>query len=995
MLTVGWERKRMTFMKGERSQEAFENRLLHKGLLARVFLAIFIPAAVFVGSLSLLPKEVQAAECPATPFSASGYFFNSYESLEYSPDGHPIQHLKVNYADGRQFRLTWSYYDDECNSASVTGNQVTISLPAGVSNWSVRVVSPTRIEIWNDQNNTAITGFDIPAYPAYTSIAFGGTIDGGASTFGTRKLKMNQSGEPPVFTGTLPKPEACASVADGTIGGSNPYFFDSYEHAEYVDGFLRVHLRLKTPRNDGRPFRSGIATGDENCTLTSGALSPLGTAITQRVRYFSFRMISETDWQLWDDENNQPLTCSTCSGSLPAGAKFVQWFGSVDNGASTISTTPFAPVEVAPEPVYAECCSSVVFLPGIQSSVLKKGTDILWPPTFGDVSGDLSALMLNPDGTAVTPDVEVSGILQNFDMGPISVPIYSGFSSFMNALVANTGDDINIREWKALPYDWRFSPEKILQDGVQTPSGTMYLLDEIERVALDSATGKVTIVTHSMGGLMGKAIIKALEEQEKADLVDSFVMVGTPQLGTPESIPGLLHGDGADISYGPFSFINKAQARTLGSNMQAAYNLLPSSTYLSTVIDPVVVFDNTTPITQNWRNQWGLSLGNLGEFYQFLSGNVLGIPVRSQPSYSDTQNPSVLKTHLLANADAFHAEFDSYVFPPSIRVVQIAGWGLDTLKGIEYTEDDGVIDFIPRFTTEGDSTVVYPSAVSSFGEVYYFNLDIYGDVAPDTEHRDFLSSNPILDVIKEIISKGVVSTASYISAGKPNPADVQDRLLVGVHSPLTLGVFDNLGRFTGIDESISDLEIQFTKKEIPGSKYFSFGEGKYVILPDGGTYNFKFKGTGTGTATINVERISNDTVSEVISYVDVPVSEGVLASFVIENDSSNLNLEIDLNADGQVDTYVAAEGQVLTLTELLVNLKTVVQNLSASEKFKRELLKRVDRIEKKIGKQKNKKATKTVMNLEKKIAKKSEKGEISSTDAQEVLNLLEQIENAI
>jgi hypothetical protein len=351
----------MAGMKGRHAQAAFGNQALYKGLLARVFLAIF----VFVAVWNVAPSDAQAAECPSS-FSASGYFFNTFESVEYSPEGYPIQHLKVNYPDGRAFRLNWSYFDDECNSASVTGNQVTISLPSGVSDWSVRVVSPTRIEVWNDQNNIAITGFDIPAYPTYTSIAFGGTIDGGASTFGTRKLKMNQNGVPPVLDGTLSKPDVCASVADGAIGGINPYFFDTYEHAEYVDGLLRVHLRFKTPFNDGRPFRSGISTGDENCIMTSGALNPVGTAITQRVRYFSFRMISETDWQLWDDESSQPLTCSTCSGSLPVGAKYVQWFGSIDAGASTISTTPFAPTEfVALDPV--------IVVPGILGSMQKDG----------------------------------------------------------------------------------------------------------------------------------------------------------------------------------------------------------------------------------------------------------------------------------------------------------------------------------------------------------------------------------------------------------------------------------------------------------------------------------------------------------------------------------------------------------------------------------------------------------------------------------------------
>lgn len=440
----------MTGMEGERLVANLGNQALYKGFLARVFLAIFVS----VTFLFVWPVSVQAAECPSS-FSAGGYFFNTSESVEYSPDGYPIQHLKVNYPDGRPFRLMWSYFDDECNSASVTGNQVTMSLPSGVSDWSVRVVSPTRIEVWNDQNNTVITGFDIPAYPAYTSIAFGGTIDGGASTFGTRKLKMNQSGEPPVYTATLPKPEACASGADGSAGGSNPYFFDAYEHAEYVDGLLRVHLRLKTPYNDGRPFRSAVSTGNENCVIASGTLSPLDTTITQRARYFSFRMISDTAWQLWNDETNEALTCVTCSGTLPAGAKYVQWFGSVDAGASTISTTPFAPTEsVALDPV--------IVVPGILGSMEKDGVWVLDP------------------------------ILH----------VYDNLVETLDANEYTLGVDLF-----TFPYDWKKS-------NTETALLLKAKIDEVKSIC---DCNKVDVVAHSMGGLVTRQYVQSTNYENDID----------------------------------------------------------------------------------------------------------------------------------------------------------------------------------------------------------------------------------------------------------------------------------------------------------------------------------------------------------------------------------------------------------------------------------------------------------------------------------------------
>ena len=89
--------------------------------------------------------------------------------------------------------------------------------------------------------------------------------------------------------------------------------------------------------------------------------------------------------------------------------------------------------------------------------------------------------------------------------------------------------------------------DKIIEEGIKTPQGTIDLIQRIEELASNSDTGKITIVAHSMGGLLGKAIIKKLENSGKENLIDSFVMIGTPQLGTPQAVATILHGDGEGI----------------------------------------------------------------------------------------------------------------------------------------------------------------------------------------------------------------------------------------------------------------------------------------------------------------------------------------------------------------------------------------------------------------------------------------------------------------
>ena len=80
-----------------------------------------------------------------------------------------------------------------------------------------------------------------------------------------------------------------------------------------------------------------------------------------------------------------------------------------------------------------------------------------------------------------------------------------------------------INEWKALPYDWRLALEDMLASGKKIgekngednisyldATSTPYIFQELERLAETSDTGKVTIITHSNGGLVAKYLLRQL-----------------------------------------------------------------------------------------------------------------------------------------------------------------------------------------------------------------------------------------------------------------------------------------------------------------------------------------------------------------------------------------------------------------------------------------------------------------------------------------------------
>ena len=192
-------------------------------------------------------------------------------------------------------------------------------------------------------------------------------------------------------------------------------------------------------------------------------------------------------------------------------------------------------------------------------------------------------------------------------------------------------------------------------------------------LAENSRTGKVSIIAHSMGGLLGKELVQMLDEKGESDLVDSFIMVGSPQLGTPQAIGSLLHGDSEGILKG--FIVNSTSARSISKNFETTYDLLPSRTYFEKVSDPVISFSESWfqlfSIDGTWYDYWGESIQNFVELQEFLSGSGV---IRTSVYPKNPQVPAVLRSDLLDNADMYHSMYDSYDFPDNIHVVQIAGW---------------------------------------------------------------------------------------------------------------------------------------------------------------------------------------------------------------------------------------------------------------------------------------------------------------------------------
>lgn len=939
------------------------------------------------GMILAMPHSAYAADCNTGPATASGYFFTSYTNEERTVDGYAIEHFKINpvYADGREFKLFWSFLNDECAGATVDSYQQLIRLPPGVSSWSIRFVNSFTFVVWDDTSNSRITEYRIIDIPEYFTIRFGGSIDGNSSTYIGTPVKINtNTGSAPVLSATLPTPSGCISMV------STGYLYDPYEHSEYVDGLLRVHLRLKSPYNDGRFGNLGALVGDPNCTMHLKPVLPVSHVLSY-VRYYSMRMVSPTHWEMWNDEKDSVMDCTGCEGDIGTDSPFVQWQMSIDGGASTLQTTPQSPTENFKPP----CCSSVAFLPGLEGSRLLGTIAPLWPPLVPAAFSDtLNQLALDENNKSIS-QVYVDGLVNDFYFHKI----YAPFSEYMNELVSIG----KIKSWEPLAYDWRYSPEYIVSHDVQTTNGTMNMVHEVEQLAQGSKTGKVTLIGHSLGGLVGKVLIRALQDKGEAHLIDNFILVASPQLGTSQAAAGLLHGDREAIPAGlplPGFIVNPGTAREIGQNFQSAYDLLPSTKYFERVSDPIIKFDPQSSFTLSWRNFFGQCSSNeycvnsYVNFFGFLTGADV---TRSNPGPGDLLTPKVLNPDRLLAAKSFHDQYDSFNYPSSIEVTQIAGWGLPTAKGIKYQNEHFLGFTIPLpgyetiHTREGDETVVYPSAIGSAGKTYFFNLFDYNDESGGSfDHASILNAEPVQVAIKNIIDGHTILNSGFISESKPPVSDLADQLAVSTHSPVLLSVTDAVGHLTGV-VSGQDRSSQFllTKEEIPGSTFTAFGGNQYVYLPTQGSYVFTFTGSGSGPATVDISTLVGDSIQQNQTYSDIPVTSATVGAFATSDSGlQDIHIQLDQNGDGQADAYVAADGGSLSLNELVANLITAINTSSLKDKQKTQLQNKVQNLKSKIEKQIQKQVN-LLQKINNQVAKSLAKGNLDMTSASNISTLLD------
>lgn len=675
--------------------------------------------------------------------------------------------------------------------------------------------------------------------------------------------------------------------------------------------------------------------------------------------------------------------------------------------------------------------SNVLFIPGLEASRLYQGTvlncqinceDQLWEPNFNT---DVKDLYLNEDGTSKYGFIYTRDIIKETNtptpMGLAGQNIYKSFSNMMNDLTS--GDSPNkMARWEAYPYDWRQGVEDIINNGTEYENGKKFLIPILENLVASSTTGKVTIIAHSNGGLIAKALMIKLQEMKDVgtnnlvDKIDNIILVAVPQVGTASAVSAIIHG--YDQSKLGGILMTKLQARELGRNMESAYGLLPSREYINRIgASPINFLDDPveSEVTDIFINKYGNVIDSYGEYVSFILGNE----GREQPEVSATSLPIKLSGTLFSRAEILHNKIDTWAPPSGVRVIEVAGWGIDTVASFEYypkyectpsglggvVKCGYVLDERPRFTIDGDKTVVVPSAhyMNNAGGVEKYwvdmkkhNSELFLGVRRNREHKDILEINALNNMIEAVIKKTDIVFDNILK--NTEPVDQENRFRLSVYSPITLGVYDSLGNFTG-KVCPTSYDFCYIKDDIPNSSYLEFGEGKYLNLPEGNLEKVVLEGTDIGMFTYESEKVSPGGVSTTTRFVNVPVTPQTKVEIFVKPDNQT-EMNIDTNSDGVTDIIIKPNEVFDPIIYLRVMRKTV-ENLDIIKARRTGFLNRIDATIKAIQKGKINRAKlklerfEGVLNIiiDRKDSKKTRPHKITKVEAEQLLIMLDTLLN--
>lgn len=458
-------------------------------------------------------------------------------------------------------------------------------------------------------------------------------------------------------------------------------------------------------------------------------------------------------------------------------------------------------------------------------------------------------------------------------------------------------------------YDWR-KPN--------ADSATNYLIPIIDQALLESSTGSVDIVAHSMGGLVARAYIQGSEYR---DDVDDFIMMGTPNHGSSDTymlweggkIPNNWNKSIQSAVYFYSLFLQYATAGTL-DRYDVIHQEITSIQELLPTYDYLIDLDNGSElIPSEVMTERNLFLQVLnddieGELTNIV--NVTNIVGTGEPTISGIEVVQVDDSKLWTDGKPQPLTpvpsdnlGDGRVTEDSAKIE--AGFGFP--PGPSLSNKNSLFGKLVRLFT---STVIADTQCDEF---------VFGmcEVVIESEHS-ILPTTAIQDVFFRL---GLSPTTLALTP----PVEPENMLTFLVASPVEITVTNSNGQ--RISRNINEIpSALFSGPDDPTGP-------KIVIIPNAGDgeYSVELVGVADGSYHLGISNLN--TTGSSIHTVENTVSSG-----------QGIGYSIQYNSDEQIISESVSEPFEIgtddkTSLELVEELIILVDSSDLKKKYKKSLQK--------------------------------------------------------
>lgn len=467
--------------------------------------------------------------------------------------------------------------------------------------------------------------------------------------------------------------------------------------------------------------------------------------------------------------------------------------------------------------------ANILFIPGIKGTELWEGENKRWFPRNKE---DL-------------PSLEIQNQLDpGMPLGKVNA-----FVVFKNKIYQGIMEAYNQDEIDFYGYDWR-------QDIRTNVNSLVKRIDQLARKE------PVTIVAHSMGGMLSKLAIFSLEEQGKLDRIKKLITVGTPWSGSADAYKVLAYGEAgfySDISQLREVF-DDVKTRSLARQYPSAYQLLPSESYFglhnclinSDKPDIELKYSDLVQKVQTFHNEENLERNN---------NSVIDV-------WTKYMQPIQREMKRELPVGVVHDCLVGSGFPTLVKVPAMVSQERKNFKNASVFKN-------------GDGTVPILSAIPKHSANIYYAKG---------QHKNLMSSKDVLDFVKWSVSnKPLSELPSGVVQDEP---DHKTELKVGFQAkilcPIDSTILDSEGRYIAgvIDTNIEELSDLVNDESV---LYYSIGEAKYLYFGEEKVEDLQvsINSYSTGVAEISVEIFDDNDKGIEYQFDPLPVSKGTSAKVIL------------------------------------------------------------------------------------------------------------------